>query len=425
MGGPLRGGGERGTREPIGRRALLAGLFAASMPPLACRPQRPSAPRGILTPLPFDAAWAYDADGTTIRIDPCDCERACLPSYDVPPGHAQHGRLHRRSFVYDDALGVFHALGRGDTDTASSLGNTLVALCMPDDTVGFSFEAASPSFYNAGYVRAGSVAWTAYALARLAGERGEPYLEASTRLARGLWGGVHETPGDARRGLVPAGRGRWGPGHRAFFPDYVADYCVTEHQIDTYFLFRELARVTGRRAWAGRAERLGDSMMKRLWIEPEGRFCVGASARGPNEELGLDAAGAWGTLFLIARGDVDRAQRCLRFTRDRFRTRVRGIDGFAPYAGAVSDYPGRDFSRTLFTEGTASVGVALARLGFDQDARKLAGALRGLARRESGGVPYALPGGPDFPALPAVSPTIWLEFLEGELGGVPSKVFTG
>jgi hypothetical protein len=137
----------------------------------------------------------------------------------------------------------------------------------------------------------------------------------------------------------------------------------------------------------------------------------------------LDAAGAWGGLFLLARGEVEKARASLGYTTRTFATRVDDVDGFAPYAGTVPEYGDYDFSSTLFSEGTAGVGLLLLRSGDRAGAERVAASLRTLQQRGEGGVLYATPEGPDMPAVPAVAPTAWTLLLERELAGQRPVVF--
>ena len=139
----------------------------------------------------------------------------------------------------------------------------------------------------------------------------------------------------------------------------------------------------------------------------------------------LDAAGAWGALFLLARGDRARAELALDYTLRTFARRGDGLPGFTPYAGAVPDYPAQDFSETLFAEGTAGVALALLRVGRAREAGELSATLRSLQRDGDGGVIYATPASEDFPELPAAAPTAWLLFLERERRDHRRVVFGG
>lgn len=408
--------------------AALLGAAGCAHPPYTVEESLGHA-RRFLTPRPFPATAAHDEDGRPIALGGCPpraCERAAVRSYSIPPGHPLEPYLGDRSFVYDDALALIALSLDGRRDEARAVGNTLVALLTADASLGFSFSVASPSFYNVRYVRAGTVAWAGYALAlhdALTGER--RFTPAARRVADRLLATRVESPTDPRRGLIPGGRGAWRDHYRRFDAEHVASYCATEHQVDAYFLLDALAATDPTGRYRVAADELAARVVEALWMPAEGRFAVAVTARGAVPDRALDAAGAWGALFLLARGDLARAGQALDYTLRTFAMERDGRRGFAPYAGAIDDYPGVDLSRTLFAEGTAGVALALLRSGRVAEAAELSESLRSLQRDGGGGVVYATPAAEDFPDLPAAAPTAWLLFLERERRDHRRVVFAG
>lgn len=383
----------------------------------------------FLTPQGYPATAGYDEDGRPFALGRChfrDCERRAVRSYQVPPGHRLEPYLADRSFVYDDALAMIALALAGRRDDARAIGNTLTTLLTPDASLGFSFSLASPSFYNVRYVRAGTMAWAGYAMALYDAitheRRFTPYAQL---IADRLLASRVAATGDPRAGFVPGGRGAWRDHYRRFDPQHVAAYCATEHQIDTYFLLDALAAGGAAGRYRAAADELAARIVDALWIPAEGRFAVAVTPGGVVPDRALDAAGAWGALFLLARGDRARAGRSLDYTLRTFARRGGGLPGFAPYAGPVADYPGQDFSGTLFAEGTAGVAIALLRMGRAREAGELSAALRSLQRDGDGGVVYAVPASEDFPDLAAAAPTAWLLFLERERRDHRRVVFGG
>ncbi len=410
---------------------MALGMLGAAGPAgLGCVPrayttaQSLAAGDAFLAVEPFRAGAFYDAAGTFRGLPGTAQPRSALRSYRFPDDHPLRGRLARRAFVYDLALAmIVHTLADRPRE-AAEIGALLGQLVDAGSGLpGFSLDLASPSFYDAGYLRAGVAAWVGYALALYDLARGERRFVAHARRVADALLAARVPPGsDPRAGLVRAGRGRWVDGQRRFEPAFAADYCVTEHQIDTWFLLDALGRLEPGR-YDVAADALARAMLSALWLEGEGRFAVAVTAGGLDRGRALDAAGAWGTLFLLARGESARAHRALDFTRRTFATRVDGLDGFAPYADPNPEYDGYDFSRTLFSEGSAGMALALLRTGDRAGAERVAATLRALQARGEGGVLYATPEGPDMLELPAVAPTAWLLFLERELQGRRAWVF--
>ncbi len=376
-----------------------------------------------MTPQPFPAETVYDADGRHFPLRSTRATRSAVLSFRVPEEHPLWPYLGRRSFVYDDALALIAQVAQQHHPEARAIGETLAALVTPQGDIGFSFELNDQAFYDRDYVRAGVVAWAAYALALYDLETGEDrFRTVARRLADTLLASRVTTPGDPRAGLIPAGRGRWQMQFRRFDRSFVADYCVMEHQFDGWFLLRTLAALDPTSHYGVDADRLAASIDAALWL-PEGRYGAAVTRDGVVRTPALDAAGAWGALFLAARGETVRANRAIAYVRATFSTHIEGLDGFAPYAGPVPDHPGIDLSHTLSGEGTAAVGVALLRLGRRLEAERIAQDLSALQHRQSGGLLYAYPAEEEFPDLPAMASTAWLFFLQMELEGHPPTVF--
>lgn len=366
----------------------------------------------------------YDEAGRDLRApDACQTGAcAAVTSFRFPGPHPLAAVLGRRSFVYDDALALIARLAAGDRDGALALGETLAALVQGDGSIGFSFGLDDPAFYNVAYVRAGAVAWVGYALALLDARLPSPRFASVThRLADALLAQRHPDGADPRAGLILAGRGLWSRGYTTFNAAFVSRVCVTEHQIDAYFFLRELGVREPRYAVA--AEALARVLLDRLWLEDEGRFAVAATPERIDRTPALDAAGVWGALFLLARGETARAARALSYVERTFRSPRLQVPGFSFYAGEVEDHPGLDLSLVCSGEGTAAAALAWLRVGDTAAAATHATTLR--SRRQPGlGVPYAWPEVPEFPGVPAAAPTAWLLFVERELRGEPPLLFT-
>lgn len=387
-------------------------------------PESLRAAESFVAPEGFSARRYYDEDGVVRPLPEGDGgARGAVRSYRFgDEAHPLRAVLAERSFVYDNALAMIANTLSGRLAEAQAIGRTLEVLSERDGAIGFSFSLEDPAFYNARYVRSGAMAWAGYALAHYdETTQQQRFRGAARRIADNLLRSRVNRPGDPRDGLVPAGRGRWSSQHQGFDPHFDAGFCVTEHQIDAYFLLQTLGALVGA-PYADASERLAGRMIEALWIADEGRFAVAANEHGRVVERALDA-GAWGTLFLAARGDRARAGASLAYTTRTFASQVQDLQGFAPYAGATDDHPGVDFRETLFSEGTASVAIALLRSGDRGGAERLAVTLRELQRRGDGGVLYALPERQDFPSLPSVAATAWLLFLERELLGHGAVIF--
>jgi len=318
---------------------------------------------------------------------------------------AGFAELANRSFVYDDALALVWAAERGEVLLARGLAHTLAGLQLPDGSWGFSFAVFGDGFYNAGYVRAGTVAWAVYALAHYQQRTGDTQFAGT--LERGLLWLLGQT--DAR-GLVRAGRGRWIDG-KTFDPDFDARFAATEHQIDAWFAYGAAAAadpdLAARLHLSACRSRLAASLDALLWRPGEERYAQGIDGDKVDDHSALDAAGSWAALLDVARDRPGRAQAALHWVQREHAIVAHGWPGLRPY---VPDPP-----ETWFVEGSLAVALAWWRLG-DRDAAVEAFA-PAVQLACAAGVPlvYAPDWHTDFPLSPAAAPTLWFLLIGQEL----------
>jgi hypothetical protein len=334
---------------------------------------------------------------------PAGAPTLALLSYaSVGAGHHLHGR----SFVYDNALGVLWFTATGDEARARGLARTLVTLQNPDGTWGFSFSTQD-GFYNAQYVRMGTVAWAAHALATFDRRfHDPPSAQAAQRAAHALLAS-RRGAGDVAPGLVEGGRGLWAPDGTQFDPGFRLRTAITEHQLDAQMALSTLA--------PQEAGRLRETIMASLWIAEEGRFGNAVAERGRDDSRVLDAAGAWGALWLLAGGDRERARHSFAYTVRTFATRDGRLRGFRPYLDPIEGSRSATLHELIFVEGTLALGLAAHRLGEPDIAGVALQVAVDLSCRLGPGIPYANREALDFPAEPAAASTIWFLFLEREL----------
>jgi hypothetical protein len=293
-------------------------------------------------------------------------------------------------------------------------------------------------------VRAGANAWAAYAAARwlsttpdLASTRDLRAVIRPFALRATAWllDRRVQQLGDPRDGLVTGGEGRYvyvlegGQLVERFEPGEVV-WVSAEHNIDTWFTLRAMAKATGDGTYREAAKELGQALVARLWDEQRGQFYQGALT-GPDATAALDCA-AWGATFLAVYGDGGRARRALgaaqRYAARDGRT---GATGYRPYRGrpliesrAAYEYhkaalpPGTwDSVEAVWPEGSAGVALAQLRLGDAAGARRT---LDGLAplRDAAGGLPgltLAIPT--EFTTSAALAGTAWETIVRSEAEG--------
>jgi len=329
---------------------------------------------------------------------------------------AKDGRkidLSKRTFVYDQALAAIYLTWTGDLTRAADLCATIELLQSADGSWGFSFDSSEDGFYNRRYVRSGTVAWAAYALAYYEQRTGDArFRPALLRALEHLEGRRVKDAHDRRDGLVTGGRGRWTEDFSQFFPDPLHPAAITEHQFDAHMLARA-AKTLG--APGLEPDAMAKAIVDRLWLGGDGHFAVAAVKDDLDKKRALDSAGGWGSLWLGSVGLEDRSRASFEFTRTAFAVTSKGLRGYRPYLdpvdGKVLD---ADEPRLVFVEGTMAMGLAALRLGERDIAEQV---LRsGLAMQcvDGPGLPYANETLGEFPRSPSVASTLWYLFLAGE-----------
>lgn len=348
-----------------------------------------------------------------------------------------------RVATYDSALMVLVLIRRGTRAEAASVIEALRALQKEDGSLPFSFVLPRPDD-TISYVRSGAVAWVGYAAAEyLDADGGGPARPEALALARGaaayLMGRQVTVASDPRDGLVRGGAGafryeldeRGGVRERLERADI--EWTSVEHNIDAFFFLRALARVTGESRYAEAATRIGRGLA-RAWGADRGQLARGVSAGGLDTLPMLDCA-SWGSIFLEAWGDRDRAETSASVADAGFgsrdpRTGARGhraqshgpvVEGDLLMRVLGSKLPARDWARldAVWPEGSAGVALAAWKVGRAERARAILDALEPL-RAQDGSLPTSTVEVPFvFDTRPSVAGTAWVELVRFELGRAP------
>jgi hypothetical protein len=234
---------------------------------------------------------------------------------------------------------------------------------------------------------------------------------------------------DPRYGSLLAGRA--GPDSADNLIDTPLTFASTEHNIDAYFFFRDLAYLTGNDQRREVAHLIKRSLLSHHWDAADQRFLQGIALDGPDSGRALDLS-SWGGLFLLAVGEIDKAQ-AVAGTLSDFRVSGLGValssdlnsfnqtysspgpfDGYKPYVPS----PGYDTPPELmWTEGSWGALLLRLRLGDDVSSdlasmRRLQAMdpRRGFVQATAGrrGPPY------EFHVWPAVAGTAWAAIVTGD-----------
>ena len=279
-----------------------------------------------------------------------------------------------RCYTYDQAVAALALMVQRHEATDRYVAG-LCALVEPGGGVKFYVNRLSGQSPRA-YYRMGNAAWVFYALAFYLEKFPEGIHAGLVRekLTQGMtWLESFRVaiPGDLREGLYMGGRGKFHGGGSSFDPDYIAEWCALEHNVDIWFLFELMGR-TGFNGYKEKADELAAKIISGFWMEDEGRFRQGVHPGKYDDAAALDQS-SWGGVF-IANIDMEKAKRCHKYM-GRFYYGTTETRGYTPYH---PDYGYSGHSRGVWVEGTAGVALFERKLGNDQQAVDLIAAIAPL-----------------------------------------------
>ncbi len=371
--------------------------------------------------------------------NPHPTRRNLIVSYRIPPDDPVYPYLYGRSFVYDGAVAAIALTMSGRHHDAQRVLFALARQVREDGSVwfGLNTQNAWPTEADSdgAVVRSGASAWVGYAAtfylrARLAAD---PDFEADGHAARRirslavviadhLLGLQVSDSADRRHGLVTGGSGTYSYSVDdsgevvAAFDRSPVGWSSTEHNIDAFFLFRDLAALTGDDRYSRAADLVRTGLLA-LWSEADGQLYQGVKVDGRVDTvLPLDTA-SWGSLFLGSAGERMLSDRAIESAKSRFR--LGDVNHYRPYADEPV-YESAAVSNVVFgdpqtrwndidiawIEGSQGVASALVQAGLHREAADTM--LAALDYEVDGGFRYASIEVPElFSSFPSVASTAW------------------
>ena len=260
--------------------------------------------------------------------------------------------LKNRGYLYDSALSLIVA-----TDTNKVLADRIVEGIIASKFVdkGFPFSTNIISARGADpYLRTGSVAWDAYALAYYLNKYpNSPNIIISTLENTLTY--LESLRDIGKYNLLLGGQGRYV--NDIFDPNYMIGWASTEHNIDTHFAFKMAGLVLNNSHYTTVAEEIGNSIVNNLYNSTTNRMYQGVLASGQFDTADALDCNSWGTLLCLSMGKKSYAESLLKRCEDYYLTTdiVTGAIGYKPYSQLLG-YP--NSTNTVWFEG--SFGVALA-----------------------------------------------------------------
>ena len=424
------------------RRLLLKTIIAAAISGMAVDVSRSGA--GGVEERPADFRRSVD----WLRSEVVPNETVPFPHparRGLPLGYgAITGRpvtpVHKKSFVYDAALGAIALAIAEDWSTAATILQALARVQRDDGSFWFAYNVENTwpeeNDHDMGIVRAGATAWAGYGFAFYlehvpatneprAMRARERFLAAARRAGDYLLT-LRSQAEDGRRGLIQGGRGivrlvatKTGQVEETY-EDRPIQWISTEHNISSYFFLQSLSRLTGDPRYRDASHTIAAALIRELWQEDLGQFAQGFLETGSlDRAMALDCA-SWGALFLLAAGEPEKAARAVESAHRRYRNVDGGIAGHRPYAGTpvyddpdvqrllLPDAPEARWDDLTYVWSEGSLGLALASLRLNQveQAQAIVDEMRRLD--VDGGIRYGTRELPyQFSESPSIGGTAW------------------
>ena len=376
-----------------------------------------------------------------IEPDPYPTRRHLPIGYQIPQRSEEFRYIGRRSYTYDAAIAAVAFSAAGEYPRAE---NILLALGRLTDESGqlwfaYNTNNAWPNEADAGgaVVRTGTVAWAGYAATfylRMTADRPvapadrrirDRILDLARRTARYVTDRQITDTGDPRYGLATGGHGSYelevneeGDVVEVYDPAELS-WTSVEHNIDAYFLLRDLYHLTGEVAYREAAAAMGEGL-ESLWSPEAEQLIRGVNPdRTRDDVLPLDTA-SWGAMFFLARENRERAEATLEAVDRRFLVERDGHAGYIPYGNssvyendAINEFYFGDPDATwgdvapLWMEGSLGVATAHGKAGNQGAAQEIVEAMHAY-RHDNGGFQYADREVPhQFTTYRSVASTAW------------------
>jgi hypothetical protein len=335
-----------------------------------------------------------------------------IRSFELDPSDPAYGTAFAdQSYVYDQALALFSAIGTDNESLADTLATGLLNFQETTGalTGGFVFSAPqlSPSYRDA-QIRSGAHAIATDALlsyiAKYPNTPGIATYQAAAQSALTFIDGLLSSSGTTN-GLYLGGYGDYSGAGGAFNPSVVIPWASTEHNIDIWQTFMEASKVFGNNTvnYMQKAATLNTAIVSKLYSTSENRYYQGMQLSGPDTSDPLDV-NTWGAMQMYSSGRYNQALQTLN-RLDLFKFTSQGVTGYEPFYDSAG-YPGA--VPTVWFEGSYGAALAQYRVGNYDAYRTL---LDGLAvgQQSDGSFQYATNEDSNYgiSTRKAVSSTAW------------------
>ncbi|HEY8992524.1 MAG TPA: hypothetical protein VIM37_01605 [Candidatus Microsaccharimonas sp.] len=298
-----------------------------------------------------------------------------IRSFELDPSDPAYGTAFEdQSYVYDQALALFAAIGSDNQTLADSLAAGLLNFQQTSGPYSGGFVFAAPQLsptYRDAQIRSGAHAIATDALLsyiqKYPGTSDIATYRASAVSALTFIDGLLSSSGTTD-GLYLGGYGDYSGAGGSFNASTVIPWASTEHNIDIWNTFLKASKVLGDTTvnYTQKASTLNVALVSKLYTTVEHRYYQGMQPSGVDTTDPLDV-NSWGAMQMYSSGRYDEALQALS-RLGAFTFTSHGVTGYAPFYDSAG-YPGA--VPNVWFEGSYGVALALYRVGNNDGYRAL------------------------------------------------------
>lgn len=307
---------------------------------------------------------------------------------NIPINDLAYQYLRYRCYTYDQAVALVALCTTNDQPSSEYLANGFITIYDKNgDQIPAWVHHQSGICDDPTYMRTGGLAWALYALAFFAQKFPAstlvPKINTMIDTIAALIISYIVPDAGYQQGAVRGGRGRYNLTTWVYDPNYIVQWCSTEHNLDAWFALTLAGTVRGNADYTAAADTIKTALLTNFWNKDLARFVQGISSQIKFDTADALDCHSWGGIWLQNVGETAMAIRSI-WGCNAFTTSDKGVVGYRPYT-PEGGYP--NAGKGVWGEGTLGVSLARAAIG------DVSGAItdfNGIARRvDADGLPYS------------------------------------
>jgi hypothetical protein len=283
---------------------------------------------------------------------PFNNKRNLILSYQTDPKNPYFKYIFSKSSLYDNALAIIAFSMLGEYERAQKIIDAIKLSRSKSGKIWFTFNTHNywpdDNDSEGALTRNGALAWFGYGLTYylnsrlikhskyLISKEGKSNLFFLSALSKNILGDQIVEKNDQRYGLITGGEGsyviKFNKKTKVVEEHFEAkriEWCSIEHNIDSYFMLRDAAKLLKNNKILVASKLIKKSLLAKSWNQSLNQFNRGHNQLGIDGAEALDTA-SWGAILLDAIGEPVKAKMALNKTENFLNDKMSGY-GHKPY----------------------------------------------------------------------------------------------